>query len=825
MLRASPAKTVFIILAAATALAGVDQVFVGLQSNGSYIIPTGQTITPAGSHLAVGERPLAMAISPDGSQLALITCSTFSNRYVQLIDIGSRTVTQSLPVGSDFAGIAYSPDGRHIYAAGGNDGTIHVFTRQQNGGFAEGAPILLGGGDPSGLSLTPDGARLFVALNTWNVVDAVDLATNAAKQIQVGAFPYTTLTSRDGGTVYVSNWGGHLPPSGANTDGHSPVLVDPATGLPVNGTVSVLNASSLAVIAEIEVGLHPSAMALSPSGDMLYVANSNSDSVSVINTSTNAIVRTIDVRPYADALLGSAPNALALSPDGTTMYVANGGNNAIAVMYLGGEPSVAGFIPSGWFPSAVALTPDGQTLMVASGYGFGSVQQHPWPERNYMSRDGELSFVPIPDAPTLARWTAQVIHNNGDTQRATLAPANLAGAHSPIQHVFYIIKENRTYDQVLGDLGKGNGDPGEVLFGRQITPNHHALAEQFVTLDNFYAAGDTSAMGHQWCNEAYANDYVYKYGGSRNDFAGTNPMAYSPGGFIWDKARKYGKTVRVFGEFAADTVVTPPQLTWLSQYNAWVNGTPAAGISAKSRVAGLRDILAPSFPGFNLNIPDQVRVEAFLSEFQQYEANGSLPNLVIIELSSDHTNGTVPGSPTPRAMMADNDLALGRIVDAISHSNDWGSSAIFVTEDDAQDGNDHMDGHRTVGFVVSPWTRNRGVDSTLYSTIGMVRTIGQILGLPAMTQYDLGATSMFPAFNNQPDLTPYQAIQGSVQLNELNPPLTTTNGLQRTLAIASREMNFSDADDAPSATLNRAIWHSVKGYDTLYPPERARGKR
>jgi YVTN family beta-propeller protein len=811
-----PLRILLLTLTAAAA-ATIGQFFVGQQSDGSYIVPTGQTLTPAGTHLTVGERPLGIALSPDGTQIALLTCSSFSGRYLQVIDVATRTVLQSFPMKGSFVGVAYSPDSQHIYASGGNEASVHVFSRGQDGRFVDGTPIANPYSLPvSGLSLTPDGSRLFAALNLNNAVLMIDVVARTTKLLSVGAFPYATAVSRDGATVYVSNWGGRTPSAGDPTDGFWQMVVDPKTGLPSNGTVSVVDVARFAVRTEITVGLHPGAMVLSPGGDLLYVANANSDSVSVIDTGSNKVIQSIDVRPYADAPPGSLPNALALSPDGSVLYVANGGNNAVAVVRLGSAPAVAGFIPTGWYPSALAVSPDNGTLIVASGYGFGSVQPQPGTARSYTNRDGELSFIPIPDSGTLSALTQQVIQNNGLAQRNAAAPL-LAGDGSPIKHVFFIIKENRTYDQVLGDLGQGNGEPSFASFGNSVTPNHHELARQFVTLDNYYASGDASSMGHQFCNEALANDYVYKFGADRNDFAGTNPMAYSAGGFLWDNARNHGKSVRVYGEFASENAITPPQSVWSDFLASSAAGGQAINILAKSRVGGLKDILAPAFPGFNLGIPDQVRVDSFLREFQQYEASGTLPNLTIIALSSDHMAGTSPGTPSPLAMMADNDLAFGRIVDAITHSDDWKSSAIFVTEDDAQDGIDHVDGHRTVGYVISPWTRNRGVDSTLYTTVGMVRTIGQILGLPAMTQYDLGATAMFPAFTSQPDFSPYNALQSAISLNVLNPPLPSANGLQRDLALASQQMDFDDADEAPSDTLNRAIWHSIKGYDKPYP--------
>jgi hypothetical protein len=388
---------------------------------------------------------------------------------------------------------------------------------------------------------------------------------------------------------------------------------------------------------------------------------------------------------------------------------------------------------------------------------------------------------------------------------------------SPIAHVFYIIKENRTYDRVFGDLPQGNGDPALVQFGRDVTPNHHALAEQFVLLDNFYTAGDQSALGHQWCDEAYANDYVHKYGNARIDASGTNPMAYAPSGFLWDNARNHGKSVRIYGEFDSAAAVTPANSTWTDIYNAWRANSGAITFQPQTRVAGVRDILAPRYPGFNLLITDQLRADEFLREFHQFEQDGRLPGLLILWLPNDHTNGTSPGYPTPRAMVADNDLALGRIVEAISNSRYWRESAIFVTEDDAQNGLDHVDGHRTVGLVISPYARRRAVDSTLYTTINMFRTIEQILGLPPLNQYDLAAEPMSTAFSSTPDFSTYVALPNRMALDEMNPSLAGLRGLQRQLALASLGMDFSTADGAPEELLNRVIWHSVKGYGTPYP--------
>ena len=803
----------WVLLFAFSSWATVVQWRVGVLSDGSYLAPTGQRLTPAGTHIEVGERPLGMALSPDGATLAVLTSSSFAACYVHLVSAATHTITQTFPVEASFAGIAFNADGTQLYAGGGTAQKVFSFTRQANGAFAADSALSIPGSEPSGLSVHPSTGRVFVALNAAHEVAVMDpAAKNIIKQIPVGAYPYTTLVSLDGKSVYVTNWGGRKPLAGDATDGVAPVVVNPATGIANNGSVSVIDAATLTVRKEIQVGLHPSAMALSPGGEHLYVANANSDTVSVIDTSLDQVIGEIDVRPFAGAPPGSAPNALAVSPDGATLYVANGGNNAIAMVDLT-APAVKGFIPAGWFPAALAVSRDGGTIFAASAYGFGSVAAA-GEGRTFANRTGVLSFIPVPDAATLDAHTLSVAHNNGRAFRDA-APA-LAGGTAPIQHVFYVIKENRTYDQVLGDLAQANGDANLTLFGANVTPNHHALAEQFVLLDNYYAAGDQSSLGHQWCDEAYANDYVHKYGNARNDFAGTNPMAYSPGGFIWDHARAFGRKVKVYGEFASQQTKTPA-MTWTAAFQDWKSGVSALRISAGTRVAGLKPLLATNYPGFDLAVPDQVRAQLFIANFQQMLKAGTVPNLVILSLPADHTVGTNPGYPTPRAMVADNDAALGRIVEAISNSSIWASSAIFVTEDDAQDGTDHVDGHRTVGLVASPWVRHGAVNSTVFTTIGMLATIEQLLGLPPMTQFDMQARPMSALFTDQPDMTPYVARAPNIALDEMNPAISATTGLARKYALASQKMNLSEPDAAPEDVLNRAIWHSVKGYEKKYP--------
>jgi YVTN family beta-propeller protein len=808
----------------ATAAFQLSRVQVGQQPDRSYLLPNGQWITPAGTHITVDDRPLGMVLSPDGATLAVVTGSNFASRQIALIDVRARTVSQSIGISHSFVGVAFSRDGASLFVGGGPDNDVKIFRRQQGGNFSAAGSVAISGSEPSGLSVDAGGATVYAALNLRHSVAIVNVQAANYKEVPAGIYPYTTVVARDGSKVYVSNWGGRRAQTGDATDGVRPVVVDPNTGIASTGTVSVLDAKSQAIVRQIEVGLHPSGMALSPDGRRLYVTNANSDSVSVIRTSGDTVEKTIDVRPFANAPPGSAPNAVAVSPDGRRIYVANGANNAIAVV----EPDspdrpVRGFIPTGWFPTAVAVSSAGDALYVASGYGFGSVANPGKAARSFTDRTGVVSIVPLPDDATLARYTRQVLLNNG------FGPVGTRGSRgrapiladrfdpAPIRHVFYIIKENRTYDQVLGDLPQGNGMPSLVQFGRNVTPNHHALAEQFVLMDNFYAAGDQSALGHQWTDEAYANDYVHKYGNLRNDYAGTNPMAYAPSGFLWDHARNHGLAVRVYGEFASTTSITPATATWTSIYAAWRSGAAGPAIQAGTSVAGVRGILAPHYPGFDMRITDQRRADEFLNEFHQFEQNGNLPNLVIVLLPVDHTNGTSPGYPTPRAMVADNDLALGRIVEAISRSRYWRESAIFITEDDAQDGTDHVDGHRTVGLLASPYVRRGIVDRNFYSTISMFRTIEEILGLPPLNQFDAAARPMWRLFTGSPDFAPYTALPNQVPLDEMNPPVSGLRGLQKRLAEASLKMDFSMPDAAPEDLLNRAVWHSVRGYTVPYP--------
>lgn len=780
---------------------------VGRQPDGSYLIPTGQTLTPAGEHVEVNDRPLGMALSPDGATLAVVTGSNFAPRALHLVDWKARRVAQTLPTGGSFVGVAYAPDGGTLYVGGAQSHEVRIYRREAGGGFSPGEAIAFPGAAPMGLAVTPDGKALYVGLNLKHAVARVDLATRAVTETEVGAYPYGVAIAGNG-KVYVSNWGGRRPRPGDITDGEFPVALDPRTGIPWSGTVSVLDAATGKLRTHIDVGLHPSGMASSPAGGRLYVANANSDTVSAIDTAADRAVRPIEVRLFRKAPLGSTPNALAVSPDGKTLYVANAANNAVAVVDAG-QGAVRGFIPTGWYPTAVALAAGGRQLCVASGYGFGSVAPAKEAGRTYRDRAGVVSMMAVPDARQLRRYSAMTLRNNNVVERRG-APA---GPEKNIRHVFYVIKENRTYDQVFGDLPQGNGDPRLVHFGRDVTPNHHALAERYVLLDNFYAPGDQSALGHRWCTQGYAGDYVHKFSNARND---QNPMLFAPTDFLWDHAKANGVSVRSYGERGRNTI-TPPNATWRDIYEDWRGGARRIRIEPRTLVLGLKDVYAPRYPAYELRVPDQVRIEAFLEEFHEFEKNGNLPRLVVLLLPQDHTGGTAPQYPTPRAMVADNDLALGRLVEAVSKSRYWKESVILVTEDDAQNGLDHVDGHRTVGLVIGPWVKRGVVDSTMYTIINMFRTVEHILGLAPLNQFDLAAEPMFSVFTNEPDTRPYEALKNRVPLDEMNRPLAGLRGLERRLAEESMRQQLDEPDAAEEETLNRAVWHAAKGFGTPYP--------
>jgi len=649
-----------------------------------------------------------------------------------------------------------------------------------------------------------------------------------------GVAPFAAAISRDARTAWVSNWGGRWPKDGDVTapTGLEPtadrVVVD-ARGIASTGTITRVDLDRLAVTATVEVGLHPTAIAWDEARRRLYVANANADSVSVVDTEAARVVLTIPLEPFGLKQKGFAPTALALAPGGATLFVALGGLNAVAVIDTRTH-TLRGLIPTAWYPNHLAISPDGTRLGVATLLGTGSGWQEQ-PQRRYVhTYRGTVNVLPVPDAAQLASYTTAVAENNhivtarderagGDPAARPLPVPARAGDPSLVEHVVYIIKENRTYDQVFGDMPKGNGDPSLALFGEAITPNHHKLANEFVLLDNFYATGGNSGDGHQWVTQANETSYALwpGYVGRSYPFDGTDPIAYANTGFLWDLAQARGKTVKVYGEYAGRLPESDPaQRQRLLE--RWEKGEAfSSEWDVTAPIAPLNRILAKNYPPYSQAVPDVVRARILLKDIAQWQAAGKMPNLVFVQLPSDHTRGATPNQSTPNAHLADNDLALGQIVEALSKTSFWPKMAILVVEDDAQNGVDHVDGHRTVALAISPFVRRGSVDSTFYAHQSMVKTIELMLGLPTMSLFDLIATDMRASFTATADLRPYEAAPARQSLHERNPPLEAMRGPLRAAARDSMRMRFDVPDAAPTERLNRIVWGMVKGWNAPYP--------
>ncbi len=830
----------------------------GAQPDGTVLVPTNQLLSPAGFQVDFPGRPTDLALSPDGNLLAVKNIDG-----IVLIRMKDRTILQTLSLekgGLGFAGILFSSDGRKIYTTD-SEGRIRVASLSRTNVAEWEDPIILPGPaavDPATPGLTPmDPARnpsspggmaedfshgkLWVTLSRNNAISRIDLQSGSLKIIPVGVAPYSVAFGPNG-KIYVSNWAGRRagPEDPTAPSSGSDVRIDPLTGVASSGTISVVDATREVAISEIDVGLHPSGITLNSGLSRLFVANANSDTISVIDTANDTVVETIRVLPEVSRPFGSSPNAIQISKDDGTLYVANGTDNAICVVALGSaagahgtvaaESRVIGYIPTGWYPGAVLQDPERDLLIVANTKGTGSRNQATG-HLGFNSHDhsGSISFIPIPSGAELKKYSTQVERNNGMRlvlQRADSRPGKTparpiparSGEPSVFKHVLYIIKENRTYDQILGDMAQGDGDPRLVQFGLEVTPNHHALAEEFVLLDNFYCSGVLSADGHQWCTQAFVTDYLEKsFGGFHRSYPydGTDPMAYAGSGFLWDRVLKKGLSFRDYGEFVLPRI-KPVNATWADIYADFLAGTRNVEVRADTQVETLRPYLAPTFIGFPGKVQDVYRAAEFVRELKEFESKGNLPDFMIMLLPNDHTNGTRYGYPTPRAMVADNDLALGRIVEAVSKSRFWPQTVIFVTEDDPQAGLDHVDGHRTVGLVVSPYTRRGEVVHSNYNQISMVRSIELILGLPYMNQLDLLADAMTDCFRDKADLRPYTARPANIRLDEMNPPPQALNGPQKYWAEKSEELDFDDVDRADEDVLNRILWFSAKG-DIPYP--------
>jgi DNA-binding beta-propeller fold protein YncE len=724
-----------------------------------------------------------------------------------------------------------------------HDGKAYAPFASDLGKYLAGGPAIAPAGAAARRAVMP-----LIFDNELAIINAESGAVEGKVKTQ-GVAPFGAVIGRDGRSAWVTNWGGRWPRNGDATlpTGMEPaadrVVVD-ARGIASTGTLVRIDLDGRRVTHTVDVGLHPTAIAWDETRHRLYVANANSDTISVIDTSAVAagdqkpvvhrVAATIPIRPFGLTLGGVAPSALAVSSDGATLYAALGGFNAIAVIdpRQTGPAALRGLIPTAWYPSHLAISGDGSSLAVATLLGVGSGYQDDPKKRYVHAYRGTVSVLPIPDAAQLASFTTAVAENNHiDTARAQLAAAGdrkaieplpvprRAGDPSLIEHVVYIVKENRTYDQLFGDLPRGNGEPSFVMFGEDVTPNQRRLATDFVLLDNFYAAGGNSGDGHQWVTQANETSYALwpGYQGRSYPFDGTDPIAYANTGFIWDLAMARGRTVKVYGEYAG-RLPTTDRAERQNLLDRWKAGdTFATHWNITAPLAPLNRILAKNYPSYTTGVPDVVRARIFLKDLDDWNRSGTMPNLVILQLPSDHTSGVSPDYSTPKAMVADNDLAVGQIVEALTATPFWKKMAIFVVEDDAQAGVDHVDGHRTVALAVSPYTRRGHVDSTFYAHPSMVKTIELMLGLPTMSLFDLIATDMRASFTTTADYTPFKAITPAQSLFERTPVLSAMRGPERQAALASLRMRFDVPDAAPTERLNRIVWGHVRGWHVPYP--------
>lgn len=853
---------------------GTSTYQVGLQPDGSYVTPANQIVTPAGAQVNFNGRPMAIAVRPDQKTAALLVAGGGYNLPtlpVVIVDLATGTVKQEFNPGiinGSYDGVIYSKDGAHLYFSQ-DTGRVVVADVASDGTLSLHAVITLppptgstpvgsvaGTVNNGGLALSGDGKYLYVVQNMVNSVAVIDLTTKQiATVIPVQNAPASIVVL--GNRAYVTNQGGRPANPGEYTDlsAGTPIVADPETASSITGTVSVIDLKKNIVVENISVGLQPTAI-LAANG-LIFVANTNGDSVSVIDPSTNKVLQTLSVRPFQDAPLGSFPNGLVVSSR-NELAVSLGGNNAVAFYRFDNKGSLAleGFVPAAWYPSYVAAVaalnpqqsgisqnlPERLLIANAKGTGLGSnVPNTGNPGgKNTHSFVGSMSIVPMPTPEDFVKYDAKVALNNGwGKQEQPQPPPPLSAADRPIQHIFYVIKENQTYDAVLGDDPRGNGDPTLAQFGGSVSPNHHALAAQFVLFDNFYDSGVLSADGHQWANQAFAPDYLERQFVDFNrsyPSNGGDSLDYLPTGFLWTNALAHRLTVRFYGEYAPSNssgFVGPPGVpfgSWTDWYNDSLilegkkTGSlhlPLGTYHSVTDVPSAQQNMDVLSPNFNTGIPDQYRFDIFLMEFQQYVKNGNLPNLMFIKLCDDHTSGGSLGFPTPAAQVADNDLALGRLVDTVSHSPYWSSSAIFVLEDDSQNDVDHVDGHRSLAYILSPYTKRAAVNHTYYTQVNMVRTIEELLGLPPMNQHDKLVSPMFDAFMDVPDLSSYTFIPNQIPLDTLNTPATSKleKAWQTEIARYFPQGPNQQADLADPNLLNHAMWYANKHYSKPFPGE------
>ncbi|MEN9685306.1 MAG: hypothetical protein RLZZ28_1092 [Bacteroidota bacterium] len=766
-------------------------------------LPNGWSLTPVGRSFPLGDLPLNMVLSKS-KKLMAVTNNGQSVQSIQLIDPATEQVLDNVITAKSWYGLQFSSDEKKLYASGGNDNWILEYNII-NKKLVLNDSIVLGKKwpnkiAPAGIAIDDNKKVLYVVTRDNTALYTIDLNTKKVlQQYQLDGEAYACVLSPDNRELYISCWG--------------------------CDKVYVFDTEKNNISATIPVGDNPNELLLTKKGKFLYVANSNDNTVSVINIAERRIMETLNAALYPDAPNGSTTNGLALSGDEKTLYIANADNNCVTVFDVSnpGLSKSKGFIPAGWYPTNLKVV--GKKLFITNGKGFSSMA-NPYGPNPFGNKQEVIYQQGDPNIPKQVQYIAglfqgtmtvmeepaenqlsvysQVVYRNTPYNKVKESIASgeegnpiprKVGAQGPIKHVFYIIKENRTYDQVLGDIKEGNGDPRLVLFGEKITPNQHALAKEFVLLDNFYVDGEVSADGHNWSTGAYATDFLEKnwvssYGGRGGsyDAEGNRAVANNKGGFIWDHCKKAGISYRTYGEFADNY---------------------------KPNIPALKDHFCPYFTGYDNKVQDTVRFYQWKKEFDSLLAVNAVPRFNSIRFCNDHTEGLRKGRPTPYAHVADNDLAVGLFVEYLSKSPIWKESVVFILEDDAQNGADHVDAHRSPAYLAGGFVKRGYVDHTMYSTSSMLRTMELILGIPPMSQYDAAAQPMWRAFTSTANTKPFMALAAGVDLMEKN---TVMNEWQR----RSEKFNLTKEDAVPDLEFNTVLWYGLKGEKEPFPgPKRA----
>lgn len=793
------------------------------------LLPTGRKLDTPGQRLEMPGRPVDMLLTADQKHIVI---KDYNAIRVVNPETNELVGSATLPGGASLTGIAENPNTKEIWVTNAQN-AIQIFSIKDPAKPERLREIPLPKSTknqnsfPCGIAFTSDGSRAIIAQSINNQVICINTESGApAWTTNVGIAPFAIAIQKS--KIIVSEQGGPVPNQGSKTapSAGAETEIDDR-GVAAKGSVSILDLETGKSLAQITTGLQPGAIAINSAAETAYIAEANNDTITLIDLKSNKKSGEFESKPDPKLPFGSMPNALAIDSKTNRLYIANAGNNAVALFDLKSR-KLLGQIPTDWYPSALILKSN--TLYTLNNKGLGARPTNGQEKAAYNSheKNGTLIKLPLEDSrlPEYTKLAAeltnqtrilaeQIRSGNGNT-KAVPIPKKL-GDPSLIKHVIYVIKENRTYDQMFGNLPKGKGEPKLNIFTDDHIPNHRALAQQFVQLDNYYCNGVLSADGHSWATEGNLTPYLNRaFGGFTRSYTyGDDPITYSSSGFIWDGILAAGLTFRNYGEM--DTAEPVPPISGKEIFERYRAGEQQK-FSQNIGIANLRRYSHPDYPGWNMNIPDQLRIDVFIKELKEFEESGYFPNFMIVYLPQDHAGGPV----TPAAHMADNDLAIGRLVDAVSKSKFWKDTAIFINEDDPQAGTDHIDGHRSVCIVASPYTRNRGLDSNFYNQVSVLKTINRIFAISPMNQNDAEATLMDGCFNTKPDLAPYTAITPKQSLYEYN-STETLNATAYNLLKMVQQLDLTEREvqtEPQMDLLSRFVWHAQMG-SKPYPSELA----